>query len=109
MKATQPKLEHKSKKESKTKEEKQKEKNKARKREPWMSVPPTEEEKGKSKPYQGKNWHWFPDHKLWTLHTEAQCKGILVKKDASSKESQDNNNIKKMDLILQHAIMSDSE
>jgi hypothetical protein len=44
----------------------------------WKKVPPKEGE-SKSNPYEDWTYHWCGKHKLWTIHTEAECTGVKVR------------------------------
>jgi hypothetical protein len=44
----------------------------------WKKIPPKEGE-SKSKPYEDRTYHWCGKHKLWTIHTEAECTGVKVR------------------------------
>ena len=40
--------------------------------EAWNKIPPTPEERGKGKEVKGKTYHWCPNHRAWTRHTEKE-------------------------------------
>jgi hypothetical protein len=46
-----------------------------RREEPWMLIAPKEGET-KTKDFNGKTWHWCPNHKKWCVHKPEDCKGI---------------------------------
>jgi hypothetical protein len=38
----------------------------------WKKVPPSASDP-KTKGFEGRTYHWCRHHKMWTIHTEAQC------------------------------------
>jgi hypothetical protein len=52
----------------------------------WKLVPPTGKEP-KTKKVGKKTYHWCKTHKAWTIHTEADCKGIDYKGSPTSKKT----------------------
>ena len=40
----------------------------------WKEVQPKDGEESKVKRVNGKDYHWCPYHKAWTIHTAEQCK-----------------------------------
>jgi hypothetical protein len=43
----------------------------------WKFVPPnTEAGKKETKTFENRQYHWCTKHKSWTLHSDAECKGV---------------------------------
>ena len=41
----------------------------------WKTVPPKSEEP-MTKVNNSKNYHWYPNHKEWAIHTAVACHGV---------------------------------
>ena len=52
----------------------------------WMRNPPKDGEK-QSKTVEGKDYHWCPDHEMWTRHKPSECKGIGFTRGQTKKDS----------------------
>ena len=44
----------------------------------WKKVEPAEGEP-KQKQFNGKTYHWCPNHQQWTIHTPEECRGVAKK------------------------------
>ena len=40
-----------------------------------------------SKTVEGKDYHWCPDHEMWTRHKPSECKGIGFTRGQTKKDS----------------------
>jgi hypothetical protein len=49
----------------------------------WKKVPPAEGA-AKTTTFEGRTYHWCGNHKMWTMHTEAECKGIDYRPNGSN-------------------------
>lgn len=94
-------LTRKEKKESKpsTKEKKKATKDKKgnnskREKPAWMSKPPTDKEKGKSKTINNKEYWWCEALQVWARHKPSECRAVK-KTDQDSKPQADSGNSKK--------------
>ena len=77
------------------------------KRETWITIQPKGDEKT-SKQVNGKTYHWCPNHKAWTRHTAAECKGIPNSNQATGTEKEKGNEAK-LKLSKALAAISDDE
>jgi hypothetical protein len=54
----------------------------------WKLEPPTSEAgKKEVKTFENRQYHWCTKHKSWTLHTDAECKGVGAFKNRGSDPS----------------------
>jgi hypothetical protein len=42
----------------------------------WKKIPPANNNIQQVKTFEGRNYHWCTKHQLWTIHTDAECKGV---------------------------------
>jgi hypothetical protein len=77
------------------------------KREDWITIQPKGDEKT-SKQVNGKTYHWCPNHKAWTRHTAAECKGIPNSNQAKGTEKEKGSEAK-LKLSKALAAISDDE
>ena len=52
----------------------------------WMLKPPTDNEKGKSKTVEKKEYWWCPNHKCWCRHKPSDCKGVGANRDSANRD-----------------------
>lgn len=52
----------------------------------WMTKPPPNKDKNKSKKVDNKEYWWCPNHKSWVRHKASECRGV------NSSSQQQNNN-----------------
>ena len=57
----------------------------------WKLIPPsTESGKKEIKTFENRQYHWCTKHKAWTLHTDAECKGVGANKNRNQNSSTNN-------------------
>jgi hypothetical protein len=49
----------------------------------WQKVPPASSDPT-SKVFEDRTYYWCPNHKSWTMHSPAECKGADYKKGSGS-------------------------
>jgi hypothetical protein len=63
----------------------------------WQTKPPTDNEKGKSKKVNKKEYWWCPNHKSWCRHKPDECRGVGNQNTNTNNNSRDNNSNKNND------------